>query len=147
MVYSILVTRIITNKEMDMQRYSRQRESIIEYLRSTHEHPTAETVYKHIRVQLPRISLGTVYRNLSQLAAAGEIIRFSSIDGVDHFDADTANHYHFICNSCGRIQDVTMDPLNDFNRLAGIGIKGRIDGHPVTFYGHCSDCLGTEKEQ
>jgi len=124
-----------------MQRYSRQRESIVEYLRSTKEHPTAETVYQHVREQLPKVSLGTVYRNLSQLAAAGEILRFSSIDGVDHFDADTATHYHFVCNCCGRIQDVPMTPLSDINRLAGLGIRGEIDGHAVTFYGHCDDCL------
>lgn len=130
-----------------MQRYSRQRESIIEYLRSTKEHPTAETVYQHVRVQLPRVSLGTVYRNLSQLATAGEILRFSSIDGVDHFDADTANHYHFICNTCGRIQDVMMEPLSDIERLADTGVSGRIDGHAVTFYGHCRNCLGNEEEQ
>ena len=130
-----------------MQRYSRQRESIIEYLRSTKEHPTAETVYQHVRVQLPKVSLGTVYRNLSQLATAGEILRFSSIDGVDHFDADTANHYHFICNTCGRIQDVPMEPLSDITRLANTGVHGRIDGHSVTFYGHCGNCLGPVKEQ
>lgn len=130
-----------------MQRYSRQRESIIEYLRSTNEHPTAETVYQHVRVQLPKVSLGTVYRNLSQLASAGEILRFPSIDGVDHFDADTASHYHFICNTCGRIQDVPMAPLSDITRLAGAGIDGEITGHAVTFYGHCSDCIHTAKEQ
>ncbi len=130
-----------------MQRYSRQRESIINYLRSTKEHPTAETVYQHVRVDLPKVSLGTVYRNLSQLATAGEILRFSSTDGVDHFDADTHTHYHFICSECGCIQDVPMHPLDDINRLAQIGLRGEIDGHAVTFYGHCGDCLDTVKEQ
>ena len=130
-----------------MQRYSRQRESIIEYLRSTQEHPTAETVYQHIRAQLPRISLGTVYRNLSQLAAAGEIVRFSSIDGVDHFDADTGRHYHFICSCCGRIRDIPMLPLNELDHLACSGVDGRVTAHTVTFYGECSECLRTKKEQ
>ena len=128
-----------------MQRYSRQRESIINYLRSTKEHPTAESVYQHVRAELPKVSLGTVYRNLSQLASAGEILRFSSIDGVDHFDADTHTHYHFVCNHCGCIQDVPMHPLDDINRLAQSGLQGEVDGHAVTFYGHCSDCLNTAK--
>lgn len=124
-----------------MQRHSRQRDSIIQYLRSTREHPTAETVYQHIRVQIPHISLGTVYRNLSQLAAAGEIVRFPSVDGFDHFDADTSRHYHFICSRCGRIQDVMMNPLEDIDRLAHDGVDGEISTHTVTFYGECSECL------
>jgi len=130
-----------------MQRYSRQRESIINYLRSTKEHPTAETVYQHVREELPKVSLGTVYRNLSQLASAGEILRFTSIDGVDHFDADTHTHYHFVCNECGSIQDVPMHPLDDINRLAQIGLHGEINGHAVTLYRHSDDCLEHEKEQ
>lgn len=125
-----------------MQRYSRQRESIIQYLRSTREHPTAETVYQHIRAQHPKVSLGTVYRNLSVLTANGEIRRFSSIDGLDHFDAEISPHYHFICLGCGCIQDVPMKPLSDIDRLASMDVDGQIESHSVTFFGHCSDCLG-----
>ena len=128
-----------------MQRNSRQRASIIEYLRSTKEHPSAETVYDHLRREYPRISLGTVYRNLSLLASRGEINRFPSIDGVDHYDADTTLHYHFVCRCCGRIADLPMNPLGDLDRLAGIGTDAQIEGHSVTFYGQCGECQRSAK--
>ena len=61
-------------------KYSRQRESIKEYLRHTTEHPTADTVYGNIRKLYPNISLGTVYRNLSLLVDLGEIRKLSGVD-------------------------------------------------------------------
>jgi Fur family peroxide stress response transcriptional regulator len=129
-----------------MQRTSRQRESIIEYLRSTKEHPCAEAVYQHIRAEHPRVSLGTVYRNLSLLVSTGEINRVFSLDGLEHFDADTSLHYHFICRGCGRIQDVPMMTFSDIDRLAGIDVKGQIEGHAITFFGYCSTCLQKQKQ-
>ena len=54
-----------------MQKYSRQRESIKNFLADRYDHPTAETVYLHMREQFPNISLGTVYRNLNLLTEIG----------------------------------------------------------------------------
>ena len=59
---------------MGSLKYSRQRASIKEYLMSTVDHPTADTVYLHVRKEFPRISLGTVYRNLNLLADMGEAV-------------------------------------------------------------------------
>lgn len=65
-------------------KYSRQREAVLVYLRSTKSHPTAEQVYQKIREEFPKISLGTVYRNLNLLADCGEILRLNCGDGVEH---------------------------------------------------------------
>ena len=83
-------------------KYSRQRESIMEFLRGRDDHPTADTVYMNIRRVYPNISLGTVYRNLSLLASLGEITRITCEDGADRFDAVTKPHYHVFCRRCGR---------------------------------------------
>ena len=64
-------------------KYSRQREAILAYLHSTKEHPTAEKVYMELRAQFPKLSLGTVYRNLNLLAESGEILRLSCGDSTD----------------------------------------------------------------
>ena len=69
-------------------KYSRQRQAIIDYLCSTKEHPTAETVYTNVRIQYPNVSLGTVYRNLNLLADEGEILRLTCGDGSDRFDGN-----------------------------------------------------------
>ena len=58
-------------------KYSRQRESIKEFLRTRTDHPTADAVYENMKLIYPNISLGTVYRNLSLLADLGEIKKLS----------------------------------------------------------------------
>ena len=81
---------------MPALKYSRQREAIKSFLMTRKDHPTADVVYHSLRADFPNISLGTVYRNLTLLADLGEIARLRLGDGVDHFDADTSRHYHFI---------------------------------------------------
>ena len=90
-------------------KYSRQREAVLVYLRSTKSHPTAEQVYQKIREEFPKISLGTVYRNLNLLADCGEILRLNCGDGVEHFDATTTPHNHFICRRCRQVIDLEAD--------------------------------------
>ena len=70
---------------MKALKFSRQRESIRECLKNRKDHPTADAVYVTISKEYPKISLGTVYRNLKLLADMGEIQRFSSGDGSEHF--------------------------------------------------------------
>ena len=76
---------------------SRQRDAILAYLRTRTDHPTAEAVYTALRESMPNISLGTVYRNLALLADYGTILRISCDGKVDHFDANTTPHPHFLC--------------------------------------------------
>ena len=94
-------------------KYSRQREIIKEYLASTKEHPTADTVYLHVRKTFPKISLGTVYRNLALLSERGEILKLSYEGGADHYDACTDPHYHFVCQECGAVIDLDMAPIDE----------------------------------
>lgn len=84
---------------MSTLKYSRQRESIKQFLMQRRDHPTADTVYMNVRETFPHISLGTVYRNLSLLAELGEITKIST-EGPDRFDANQEPHYHFICRHC-----------------------------------------------
>ena len=80
---------------MVILKYSRQREAIKSYLASTTSHPTADTVYMHVRKEFPNISLGTVYRNLNLLTDLGEAVKITTPDGADRFDGNTNPHYHF----------------------------------------------------
>ena len=75
-------------------KYSRQRESIKHFLATTKEHPTADTVYTHVKEEFPNISLGTVYRNLKLLTDLGEAIKITAPDGGDRFDGCTQPHNH-----------------------------------------------------
>ena len=126
-------------------KYSKQRASIKDYLMHTTSHPTADTVYLHIKEEFPNISLGTVYRNLNLLAEIGEIQKLSPGIGPDRFDGNPAPHYHFICRHCGCVMDLTVSGLDHINILAGQDFDGEIEGHITYFYGACPFCKASEK--
>ena len=123
-------------------KYSRQRESIKEYLMSTTAHPTADTVYLHVKEEFPNISLGTVYRNLNLLADIGEAIKITTPEGGDRFDGNTNPHYHVVCTSCGKVDDLHLDQeqIEAVNKLGNTHYDGTIKTHTTLFYGTCSEC-------
>ncbi len=128
-------------------KYSRQREEIKHYLSTRKDHPTADHVYMAIRQQIPNISLGTVYRNLTMLADTGEILRLRVGDGVDHFDFDTSPHYHFICKECGGVSDLDMENIDSIMDVAGAHFDGIINGYFAYFYGTCGNCYNLDKKE
>lgn len=127
---------------------SRQRECIKEFLKSRHDHPTADMIYTHVREEFPQISLGTVYRNLALLSEIGEI-RKISCNGPDRFDANITSHYHFTCSRCGNVEDVYLEELPDFASLYPENFQGIIEKVSLDFTGICSACKssGTMKAQ
>ena len=129
---------------MVVRKHSKQRDMIKEFLMTRKDHPTADVVYSNVRMQNPNISLGTVYRNLTLLADTGEILRLRVGDGVDHFDADTSPHYHFVCSDCGSVIDLEMDDIDSIKEVAAAHFKGRIAGHVTYFHGTCENCLETD---
>ena len=120
-----------------MLKYSKQRESIKNFLVTRYDHPTAETVYLNIRREFPNISLGTVYRNLNQLADWGLIIRMPF--HVERYDADLSPHAHFCCEGCGRVFDLPMPEGEDMTPFcAEHGFHLRREAR--LFYGRCLAC-------
>ena len=123
-------------------KYSRQRESIKNYLLSTHDHPSADVVYQHVREDFPNISRGTVYRNLKLLTEIGEARKISSPDGIDRFDGFVQPHNHFFCTCCRRILDLDLDmaEITRLNQSAAENFDGLIESSNTIFYGTCGDC-------
>lgn len=126
---------------MKTLKYSRQRESIKACLMGRLDHPTADSIYTSIREQYPNISLGTVYRNLNLLVELGEIQKLTCGDGKEHYDWNTAPHYHFVCRECGVVMDMPMEPLRDVEKKAQDCIDGTVDSHMIYFYGTCQECM------
>ena len=124
---------------MKEQRYSRQRERIYETVRASREHPTAQMVYDALRPELPSLSLGTVYRNLQQMAAEGRLVQ---LDGpVARFDAVVTPHTHLCCARCGRVADGMLPYDAALDRSASE--EGwSITGHSLLFTGICPACAG-----
>lgn len=132
---------------MPALKYSRQRESIKEFLMGRTDHPTADTIYDNVRLVYPNISLGTVYRNLSLLSDIGEIQKLPSFGGVDRFDGRTDPHCHFMCTSCGQVSDIDCDDTNDLIVHASKNFNGKITKCTARFYGICEECLQSEEKK
>lgn len=123
---------------------SKQREKIFQVLKKTTSHPTAEWVYERVREHIPRISLGTVYRNLHILKEQGKIRELDFGEGLRRYDAMVEQHYHFVCERCGAVTDLDVPPQQDLNLRIQPVIGGHIRTHRLDFYGVCRQCL--EKE-
>lgn len=131
-----------------MMKYSRQREAILSFLSSRKDHPTADIIYSQVKKEYPNISLGTVYRNLTQLADTGAIKRLSFGElGTDRFDADTSPHQHFVCSGCNCVSDLKLGALSSIDKEAGKNFDGMIRGHTIYFHGLCKDCLKKQSVQ
>ena len=87
-------------------RMTRQRKLILETLQRLKTHPTADEVFGIVRRKLPRISLGTVYRNLELLNEQGLIRKLETAGKQKRFDGDISRHDHIKCVKCGRIDDL-----------------------------------------
>ncbi len=122
------------------QRMTEQRRLILEVLRSTNCHPTADWIYERVREKLPSISLGTVYRNLRSLVDMGEILQLSYGSGQDRYDGNAEEHYHFRCSKCGSVTDVDMPYQTQLDKRAADACCGTIKGHRLEFVGLCYDC-------
>lgn len=124
---------------MSNVKYSRQREAILAFLKSTRCHPSADTVYAAVSRDIPNLSLGTVYRNLSKLCADGAAQKFE-VDGCDRFDGDVRAHAHFVCTRCGAVSDIFTDYgawlKDDAERKTG----GSVSACAVVFRGVCAAC-------
>lgn len=126
--------------EISGMRRSKQREVILEVLRGTKSHPTADWIYQEVRRILPKISLGTVYRNLKLLKEKGDILELQYGDGQSRFDGNPENHYHFTCQRCGRVYDVEEPLRKDMERDIAKKLGFLITHHRVEFYGVCREC-------
>ena len=125
-----------------MKNYSRQREAILLVLRQTDCHPTANWVYEKVREQIPNISLGTVYRNLSALVSNGDILCINVGDGFEHYDGDIHPHIHLHCRNCKKIIDARMenDPVSDIANNHSFKPETTI----YIAYGICEECCKQE---
>lgn len=124
--------------------YSRQREIILNTLRTNPVHPTADELHEMVKEQDPNISIATVYRNLNQLAAAGKVLKISNPNGADRFDGNIVHHNHAVCSCCGRMFDI-MVPLPDVCAAANAQHEIYVDGVSMLFSGICARCAQTQR--
>jgi Fur family transcriptional regulator, ferric uptake regulator len=128
------------NAPSPLIRLTTQRQVILEELSKVKTHPTASELYDMVRKRLPRIGLGTVYRNLELMAENGLILKIEVGGTQKRFDATTEDHYHIRCSLCGRVDDIDVPVMEELATQAANSSAYLILGHHVEFTGICSVC-------
>lgn len=116
-----------------------QRQVMLEELAKAN-HPTACELYEMVRRRLPRIGLGTVYRNLDLMAATGLILKLEVGGSQKRYDADIEPHYHIRCCRCDKVENIDMHVIQDIIKAAAKKTSYNIIGHHVEFSGECPQC-------
>jgi Fur family peroxide stress response transcriptional regulator len=133
--------RAMKNEPPVKHRMTKQKRVILDVLKNTKSHPTADWVYEKVKKKIPNVSLGTVYRNLNILKNQGEIIELCYGKGFSRFDGNASDHYHFTCERCGKIIDVELDVSSGFEEEVARQMGVKVDHHRLEFYGSCPECL------
>lgn len=126
-------------------RMTKQKKIIVEVLRSTKSHPTADWIYEQAKKQLPYLSLGTVYRNLNLLKNMGEIMELNYGSTYSRYDGNPETHYHFQCQECGKVYDLDISPKEQLDTYAEDIKEHDIISHRLEFYGICQECKQKKK--
>jgi Fur family ferric uptake transcriptional regulator len=117
------------------------RRVILEELRATMEHPTADEIYERVRRRLPKISLGTVYRSLDVLSKLGLIRVIGEAGEQRRYDGDTDGHFHVRCVRCGRVGDVVLDGMRPLEQAVVDADGFDVEGFHLCFTGVCPRCI------
>ena len=136
-----------------MKRYSKQREVIMKSLKARCDHPTADMLYWDLKKELPEIGIATVYRNLAELYASGEILKITTKKGgPDRFDGNIEPHLHFACEKCEKVYDIFPEHTlyqslqRNFRKLADT-IHADCTNTSIVLYGVCESCEKNNKEE
>ena len=121
-------------------RRTRQRQAILEVVRRTTCHPSAQWVYEQVRQEIPHVSLGTVYRNLELMSRNGSILQVPAISGQARYDGDVSGHGHISCRACDRIDDLFIEAGYEALRSAAEDAGFRELTVLVELSGRCPDC-------
>ncbi|MFD2132672.1 peroxide-responsive transcriptional repressor PerR [Pseudogracilibacillus auburnensis] len=121
-------------------RITPQRHAVLEYLLTSMSHPTADEIYKALEGKFPNMSVATVYNNLRILREIGLVRELTYGDDSSRFDSNMNDHYHIICEDCGKIVDFHYPTLDEIESLAEKVSGFEISHHRMELYGKCHEC-------
>ena len=126
---------------MECKKHFRKRDAILTCLRQTTVHPSAEWIYTQLKAEIPDLSMGTVYRNLTLFRQQGKISCIATVSGVERFDANTNPHVHFICTDCDAVIDLhEMQIPESLAQAAESCSGGKVTECQLSFTGLCPTC-------
>ncbi len=141
---TVLKEAIATLKSSGV-RITPQRHAILEYLIESMSHPTADEIFKALEDNFPNMSVATVYNNLRVFKEAGLVKELTYGDASSRFDWVTTEHYHAICEECGKIVDFYYPILNEVESVAQHVTGFKVNSHRMEVYGICLECQQNKK--
>jgi len=124
-----------------------QRLVIYTELIQSHDHPSAEALYKTLEKSLPSLSLDTVYRTLATFEKLGLIHRLETVSSQARYEALGERHHHFLCDECSRVYDFFWPAFDTMRLPEEVDELGEIDRTSVVVHGVCSQCRAKKKER
>ena len=122
----------------------RKRTAILDCLRRTTAHPSAEDLHAMLQDEHPDISMATVYRNLALFKKQGIIQSVGTVNGTERFDGNPQPHVHFICTQCDAVLDLPqLQPPQELCSAAAQGVGGQVSACNLSFTGTCGECTNT----
>ncbi|MEW6237798.1 MAG: transcriptional repressor [Candidatus Omnitrophota bacterium] len=138
---------VIIFKVKNNRLHSKKRNRILEIIRGSDKHPSADWIYEQMKREYPGVSLGTIYRNLKILEEDGLIYIASTGGELSHYDANPSLHHHITCEICGKIADIEYEIdsriFNDIKAINGFEITSKRLG----FHGICPECQLAKKKR
>ncbi|MFR9192555.1 MAG: Fur family transcriptional regulator [Anaerovoracaceae bacterium] len=123
---------------------SKQRDLVLDIIKQSHTHPTAEEIFFEARKKMPSIALGTIYRNINALNHEGAIRRVTIPEAPDRFDTVDIPHDHLICQRCGRLKDISLHGVREAIRET---VGEDIISYELNAYYLCDDCKKEQEKQ
>lgn len=127
-------------------RITPQRHAILEYLISSETHPTADEIYRALEDDFPNMSVATVYNNLKVFLNTGLVKELTYGDASSRFDFASHDHYHIICDDCGKIVDFHHPGLQEVEHLASHMTGFKVNSHRLEVYGTCPECANMKRQ-
>lgn len=137
---SAQLTQAIDKLKANKIRITPQRFGILEYLVDHDSHPTADEIYKALSERFPSMSVATVYNNLRLFTKIGFVKEMNFGDASSRFDFTTTQHYHAICQNCGKVEDVYYPGLEDVEEVTAALTGFQVTSHRLEIYGLCNEC-------
>ena len=132
---------VLETKELSL---TKQRHAVLQVVRESNLHLTANDVFLAAKVLLPTISFATVYNSLRYLKEAGHISEITFGNGASRFDRMTHRHDHAICTKCGTLVDIELEIPAELVERAERECSFKTDSIEFTLRGRCPDCAGNE---
>lgn len=140
MIMSVQMSQAIDKLKANKIRITPQRFGVLEYLVDNDSHPTADEIYKALSERFPSMSVATVYNNLRLFTKIGFVKEMNFGDASSRFDFTTTQHYHAVCQNCGKVEDVYYPGLEDVEEVTTELTGFQVTSHRLEIYGLCSEC-------